>query len=95
MLNKLYEKNSDSLYYTPEEKSTKLGFFSAARVVLPLKKNTGNDVNWALILIRTFTLDGDVCLHGDILLFVWFLALFGFVCVFAEKNIWNMKDVFF
>ena len=37
MLHKPSEKNSTSLYYTLEEKSSKLGLFSAARVVLLLK----------------------------------------------------------
>ena len=36
MLNKPSKKNYHSLYFTPEEKSSKLGLFSAARVVLPL-----------------------------------------------------------
>ena len=36
MLNKPSKKNFHSLYYTFEEKSSKLGLFSAARVVLPL-----------------------------------------------------------
>ena len=38
MLNKPSENTSHSLYYTPEEKSSKLGLFSATRVVLPLKE---------------------------------------------------------
>ena len=38
MLNKTSKKNSHSLYYTPEEKSSNLGLFSAARVVLLLNK---------------------------------------------------------
>ena len=41
MLNKPSDKNSHSLHYTPEEKSSTLGFFSAARVVLPLKRLRG------------------------------------------------------
>ena len=39
MPNKPSEKNFHSIYYTPEEKSSKLGLFSATRVVLPLKFN--------------------------------------------------------
>ena len=38
MLDKPFKKNFRSLHYTPEEKSSKLGLFSAARVVLPLKE---------------------------------------------------------
>ena len=40
MLNKPCQNNSHFLYYTPEEKSSKLGLFSASRVVLPLNKIT-------------------------------------------------------
>ena len=35
MLNYLSDKNFHSLYYTPDDKSSKLGLFSAAKVVLP------------------------------------------------------------
>ena len=52
MLSKPSEKNSYSFYYTPEEKSSKLGLFSAARVVLPLKIKTRVKVisshNWEM-----------------------------------------------
>ena len=37
MVNKHPQNNSNSLYHTPEEKSSKLGLFSAPKVVLPLK----------------------------------------------------------
>ena len=42
MLNKSSEKNSHFLYYTSDEKPSKLDLFSAARVVLPLKIVSGN-----------------------------------------------------
>ena len=38
MPNKPADENSHSFYYTPQEKLSKLGFFSGARVVLRLKK---------------------------------------------------------